>query len=258
MRKLALMATVLVLTGALVGGVSASAVRTINGTPKNDVLRGTKGADTINGKAGNDKLYGNAGNDTLVGGSGNDLLVGGPGADKLRCGGGTDTARADAADTVGTDCEVVKGLPAPAPPPAPSPPPPPPVAPPAKAGHYCGFTNQGKSICFDVTGSSAANFDTTSELDCGIGILEDIELSFSGATPIQPDLSFSFSYSGPLGTGSGSPISNVSTSYSVSGKLDTAGNATGTLSVSRFSFDYQGTHYDCAAAGYGWQAKVGG
>src|SRR6266540_3434987 len=243
MRKLALMATLLFLTGALVGGVSASAVRTINGTPKNDVLRGTKGADTINGKAGNDKLYGNAGNDALVGGDGNDLVVGGPGKDRLRCGGGKDTASADAADTVGSDCEVVKGLPAPAPPPpAPTPPtpPPPPAAPPAKAGHYCGFTNQGKSICFDVTGSSAANFTTTSDLDCGIGILEDIGLSFSG----------------PLGSASDSPISNVTTSYSMTGKLDTAGNATGTLSVSRFSFDYQGSHYDCAAAGYGWQAKV--
>jgi len=259
MRKLALMATVLVLTGALVGGVSASAVRTINGTPKNDVLRGTKGADTINGNAGNDKLFGNAGNDTLVGGSGNDVLVGGPGKDRLRCGGGRDTAIADAADTVGGDCEVVKGLPVTAPPPAPPPPapPPPPAAPAAKPGHYCGFTNQGKSICFDVTGTSAANFDTTSDLDCGIGILQDIGLSFSGTAPIQPDLSFTFSYSGPLGTGSGSPITNVSTSYSVSGKLDTAGSATGTLNVSRFSFDYQGTHYDCAAAGYGWQAKLG-
>ena len=116
MRKLVLMATVLVLTGALVGGVSASAVRTINGTPKNDVLRGTRGADTINGKAGNDKLYGNAGNDTLVGGSGNDLVVGGPGKDRLRCGGGRDTASADATDTVGSDCEVVKGLPVTTPP----------------------------------------------------------------------------------------------------------------------------------------------
>jgi Ca2+-binding RTX toxin-like protein len=259
MRKLALMAAVLALTGALVGGVSASAVRTINGTPKNDVLRGSPGADTINGKAGNDKLFGNAGNDTLVGGSGNDLVVGGPGKDRLRCGAGKDTASADATDTVGSDCEVVKGLPATTTPPAPTPPtpPPPPAAPPAKAGHYCGFTNQGKSICFDVTGSSAANFDTTSDLDCGIGILEDIGLSFSGSAPIQPDLSFTFSYSGPLETGSGSDISNVSTSYSVTGKLDTAGNATGTLSVSRFSFDYRGSHYDCAAAGYGWQAKVG-
>jgi hypothetical protein len=154
---------------------------------------------------------------------------------------------------------VVKGLPATTPPPPPAPPPlpPPPAAPAAKAGHYCGFTNQGKSICFDVTGSSAANFATTSDLDCGIGILKDIGLSFTGTAPIQPDLTFTFSYSGPLGTGSGSTITNVSTSYSVTGKLDTAGNATGTLSVSRFSFDYQSTHYDCAAAGYGWQAKAG-
>ena len=258
MRRFALMAAVLFLTGALVGGVSASALRTINGTPRNDVLRGTAVSDAINGKAGNDKLFGNAGNDTLVGGSGNDLLVGGPGKDTLRCGGGRDTASADALDTVGGDCEVVKGLPATAPPPAPTPPPPPPpAAPTAKAGHYCGFTNQGKSICFDVTGSSAANFATTSDLDCGIGTLQDIGLSFTGSAPIQPDLTFTFSYSGPLGTESGSPISNVTTSYSVTGKLDTAGNATGTLSVSRFAFDYQGRHYNCAAAGYGWQAKAG-
>jgi len=261
MRKFAFIAAVLVLTGTLVAGVSASAVRTINGTAKNDVLRGTAGADTINGKAGNDKLFGNAGNDTLVGGSGNDLLVGGPGKDRLRCGAGRDRASADATDTVGSDCEVVTGLPATAPPPATTPPPatpPPPAGPTAKAGHYCGFTNQGKSICFDVNGGTTANFATTSDVDCGsVGILEDVGLSFSGATPIQPDLSFSFSFNGPLQTDSGSPITNASTSYTVTGKLDTAGNATGTLNLNRFSFDYQGTHYDCAAAGYGWQAKVG-
>ena len=259
MRKFALMAAVLVLTGALVGGVSASAMRTINGTPKNDVLRGTKGPDTINGKAGNDKLYGNAGNDTLIGGRGNDLLVGGPGKDTIRCGPGRDTVIADASDTVGSDCEVVKGLPATTPPPAPPPPPPaPPPAPAAKAGHYCGFTNQGKSICFDVAGSSAANFATTSDVDCGdVGILQDVGLSFSGSAPIQPDLTFSFTYNGPVQTAPGSVITNISTSYTVSGKLDTAGNATGTLNLNRFSFDYQGTHYDCAAAGYGWQAKAG-
>src|SRR5580765_2689552 len=252
MRKIALIATVVFLAGALVGGVSAGAMKTINGTPKNDVLRGSAGADTINGKAGTDKLYGNAGNDTLVGGSGNDTLVGGPGSDKLRCGAGRDTANADARDAVGSDCEVVKGIPATAPTPTPSPP-----AATAKPGHYCGFTNQGKSICFDVTGTSAASFATTSDLDCGIGILQDVGLSFIGSAPIQSDLTFTFSYSGQLGTDSGSPISNVTTTYSVTGKLDTAGNATGTLSVSSFAFDYQGTRYNCAAAGYGWQAKAG-
>jgi hypothetical protein len=258
MRRIALITGVLVLTGALVAGISAATMKTINGTARNDVLSGTPGPDTLNGKAGNDKLLGKAGNDILAGGAGNDLLVGGPGKDRLGCGPGRDTAIADTADTVGGDCEVVKGLPAAPPePPAPPPTPPPPAASPVKAGHYCGFTNQGKSICFDTTGTSVARFETTSDLDCGIGILQDIGLSFGGSTKIQPDLTFSFAYDGPLQTGSGSPITNVTTSYAVSGKFDTAGNATGRLNVNRFSFDYQGSHYDCAAAGYAWQAKVG-
>jgi Ca2+-binding RTX toxin-like protein len=68
---------------------------TIEGTPRNDVLRGGARPDTLYGHAGNDKLYGAAGNDLLVGGSGNDLLVGGAGSDKLRCGAGRDTALRD-------------------------------------------------------------------------------------------------------------------------------------------------------------------
>ncbi len=255
MRRIALIIGVLVLTGALVGGISAATMKTINGTPENDVLTGTPRPDTLNGKAGNDRLLGKAGNDSLIGGTGNDLLVGGPGQDRLACGPGRDTAIADAADTVGSDCEAVKGLPSTAP--TPPPVPPPPQAPSVKAGHYCGFTNQGKSICFDSTGTTVASFATTSDVDCGIGILRDLGLSFTGATRIQPDLSFMFTYNGSLETGSGSEITNVTTSYMVSGKFDTEGNATGTLSLNRFSFDYQGTHYDCAAAGYGWQAKVG-
>lgn len=264
MRKIALIVGVFVLTGVAVAGISAATMKTIVGTPKNDVLRGTPAADRIDGKAGNDRLLGNAGNDLLIGGLGKDTLVGGAGKDTLRCGAGKDTAVADKTDVVGSDCEVVRGLPAPPPteppPPAPPPPPPPPAGPKAKAGHYCGFTNQGKSICFDVGADSTqvANFETTSDVTCGnVGILRDVTLSFGGSRPIQADLSFSFAYDGPLQTSSDSPVTNVSTSYSVSGKLDTDGNATGTLNLNRFSFDYSGTHYDCAAAGYAWQARVG-
>ncbi|MDX6409418.1 MAG: hypothetical protein QOE13_2489 [Gaiellaceae bacterium] len=256
MRRIVLIVGALVLTGALVAGIAAAPTKTINGTSRNDVLKGTPRADSLNGKGGNDKLYGNAGNDALSGGAGNDLLSGGSGQDRLRCGPGRDTAIADATDTVGGDCEVVKGLPATAPPPTTTPTAPPP-APTAKAGHYCGFTNQGKSICFDSTGTAVANFATTSDLDCGIGTLSDVSLSFSGSTQIQSDLSFTFTYNGALGTGSGSAITNVTTSYTVSGKLDTAGNATGRLNLNRFSFDYKGKRYDCAAAGYAWQAKAG-
>ena len=261
MRKIFFTALVLIASGALVTGLVAAPLKTITGTPKNDVLRGTAAADTLIGRGGNDRLYGKAGNDTLVGGGGNDLLVGGPGKDKLRCGPGHDTAIADASDTVGSDCETVKGLagstPTPPPEPTPPAPPAPPPAPTAKAGHYCGFTNQGKSICFDASTTTVSHFETTSDVDCGTATLSDFSLRFGGSTPIQADLSFSFSYDGPITTSPDSPFKNVSTSYSLTGKFDTAGNAAGTLSLKRFSFDYYGTHYDCAAAGYGWQAKAG-
>jgi hypothetical protein len=258
MRRFALIAGMFVLTGMVVATVSAGTMRTIVGTPKNDVLKGTPKSDTLDGKAGNDTLSGLRGNDVLLGGRGNDKLVGGAGQDKLRCGPGKDTAVADVADTVGEDCEVVKGLPVAPPPPADPPAQPPPAAEKALPGRYCGFTNQGKSICIDVTADSlgVTHFETTSDIDCGSVGTATFGLSFGGAALIQPDLTFSFTYNGPIG--SDDPIlTNVMVNYTVTGKFDTAGNATGTLNLSKFSFDYDGTHYDCGAAPYGWQARRG-
>ena len=264
MRRLFLIVGIIALSGGLAAGVWARTTGRIVGTSRGDVLRGTAKADTLDGRAGNDKLYGLVGSDILIGGPGNDTLVGGPGEDRLRCGPGKDTALADSADTVAADCEVVKRPSATPTPPPVAPPPPPPATPPppqqqARAGHYCGFTNQGKSICFDVSadGTRVANFDTTSNADCGNATINNVGLTFGASTPIQPDLSFSFTYNGSLQSGSGSPLTNVTTSYTVTGKFDTAGNATGSLGLTRFSFDYQGSHYDCGAAPYGWQARVG-
>lgn len=260
MKKLFLIVALSALSCGLAAGVYATTSSRIVGTAHNDVLKGTPKADTLDGRGGNDRLFGLGGNDVLVGGPGNDRLVGGAGRDRLRCGAGKDIAVADTTDVVGTDCESVTGLPTEPPPTEPPPtPPPPPAAPRAKPGHYCGFTNQGKSICFDVTpdGARVAGFDTTSDVDCGVAILRNVGLSFSGSSAIQPDLTFTFTYNGPLSTAPGSPVSNVTTNYTVTGKLDTAGNGTGALSLNRFSFDYSGTHYDCAAASYGWQARVG-
>jgi Ca2+-binding RTX toxin-like protein len=246
----------------LATAVYGSTARRIAGTAHADVLKGTPAADTIDGRGGNDKLSGLGGADLLIGGSGNDRLVGGPGRDKLRCGPGKDVAVADNSDVVGGDCEVVQGPPAeeppePTPPPAPSPPAPP--APLARSGHYCGFTNQGKSICFDVTpdGSSVADFVTTSDLDCGNVVLRGLELSFSGSAPIKSDLTFSFTYDGPITTSPDDPLRNMTATYVAGGKVDTSGNATGTLTVPKLAFDYQGTHYNCAAASYAWQARAG-
>jgi hypothetical protein len=263
MKKISLIVAASVLSCGLATAVYATTSSRIVGTAHNDALKGSPKADVLDGRAGNDRLSGLGGNDLLLGGRGNDRLVGGAGKDRLRCGGGKDVAVADVKDVVGSDCESVTGLPAeppvPPPPPAPPAPPPPPAAPLAKPGHYCGFTNQGKSICFDVTpeGTRVARFVTTSDLDCGVGILQDIELSFGGSSAIQADLTFTFAFNGTLQTAPGSSLSNVSANYAVTGKLDTAGNATGSLSLNRFSFDYAGTHYDCSAASYGWQARAG-
>jgi RTX calcium-binding nonapeptide repeat (4 copies) len=185
MRRFTLIAGTFVLAGALVASVAAGTARVIVGTAKNDVLKGTARADTLDGRAGNDTLSGLGGNDVLTGGKGNDKIVGGPGKDKLRCGAGMDTAVADAADSVGTDCEVVKGLPVTSPPPAqPAPTPPAPVER-AQPGRYCGFTNQGKSICIDVTGDSLAvtQFETTSDVDCETATAT-FGLSFGGMSLI--------------------------------------------------------------------------
>jgi len=255
MRKIILITGILVLTGALVSGLSAATLRTIPGTPKNDVLRGTAKADRIDGKAGHDTLYGLAGNDTLIGGAGNDRLVGGRGSDNLRCGAGKDTAIADDSDTVAGDCAVISGLavnpPAEPPPPSATP------GPKARPGHYCGFTNQGQSICYDVTPDSLGvmNFATGSTVACG-AVEATFGLTFGDATLIQADLTFSFTYKGPIDSGDPS-VANIKADYTVSGKLDTEGNATGTLFLGQFSFDYEGTHYECAAAPYAWQAKLG-
>jgi Ca2+-binding RTX toxin-like protein len=255
MRKIILITGLIVLTGALVSGLSAAALRTIPGTAKNDVLKGSPKADRIDGKAGNDRLYGYGGNDVLIGGAGNDRLVGGPGTDSLRCGAGKDTAIADDADTVAGDCETVSGRTT-TPPPETAPPPGP-VASKARPGHYCGFTNQGKSICYDVTPDSLGvmNFDTGSTVDCGDQVAS-FGLSFGDATPIQADLSFSYTYKGPIDSGD-PKATNIKADYTVSGKFDTEGNATGTLFLGQFSFDYEGTHFECAAAPYAWQAKLG-
>jgi Calx-beta domain/RTX calcium-binding nonapeptide repeat (4 copies) len=90
---------------------SSALAATVVGTARHDLLRGTAKADTIHGKGGNDRLFGLAGADRLSGGAGNDVLTGGPGADLLQCGRGRDTAKADVADRVAGDCEIVTGLP---------------------------------------------------------------------------------------------------------------------------------------------------
>jgi hypothetical protein len=213
----------------------------ISGTAKNDVLRGTAGADRIYGKAGNDKLYGLGGNDYLNGGPGNDVLAGGPGADTIVCGAGRDTVNADSSDKVAKDCEVVRGLK--------------PIAKPANVvpGLYCGFTNQGRSICFSVTPDRRAFAKARfgARADCHPDFTWDGTIDFPGTTPLAPDGSFTYTVDHMTPD---SKIDGLIGSY-VRGKIDSAGNAQGQMHMTGISFTDSGTSYSCETADTTWTAK---
>jgi hypothetical protein len=255
-RRLAASLLALAALLAILFTATASA-KTINGTSGNDVLRGTSGADKIYGKGGNDKLYGlggndylsggagndtlvgGPGNDTLTGGAGNDVLTGGPGADKIVCGAGKDTVNADNADTVAKDCEVVKR--------------PLPPAPNVVAGRYCGFTNQGKSICFTVS-SDRRSFGEAhfgARVDCQPSSTYEWTIDFTGSTPIASDGSFTYTVDR---ISPDSEIQGLIGSY-VSGTIDSSGNAQGHMHLTQITFTQAGTSYSCETADTDWTAK---
>ncbi len=142
-------------------------------------------------------------------------------------------------------------------PPVPSPPlhPPPPAA---QAGKYCGFNDQGRTVCLDVAadGLSVTSFVTQSLVTCVDGSQWYWLLSFGGRTITLNNLSFTFSFSGPLNT-SGTTTTNIQATYSLSGTFDQVGNAQGQIALTSISWDNGGTHYSCSSAPYGWHAKLG-
>lgn len=231
---------------------------TIKGTAGNDTLRGGAAADKLEGKGGNDKLYGLAGNDALIGGAGNDLLVGGPGADRLTCGAGNDTARGDAQDRIGADCEVVKGVPTAAPPPPqpPAPPAPPPVAP-ATAGNYQGQTQNGNFVFFTVSPNRTFTGLRINDLPapCNGGLtLTGGEDFGDNVFTIRDDGTFA-----AAGSWDGSSVSgDVEFTHwdgRIAGRFDTATSVTGTI-VMNYGLKYQGTAYQCSSGEISWTATL--
>jgi hypothetical protein len=140
----------------------------------------------------------------------------------------------------------------------PPPPPPPPPAPAAKAGRYCGFNDQGKSVCFSVTDDTknVTAFATQSIVTCGDGSRWIWTLGFGSRVPIKADLTFAYSYDGTL-TSSSTSLTNLHATYSINGSFDTEGNAKGTLALTAMSWDENGKHYDCNSAPYAWSTRLG-
>ena len=139
---------------------------------------------------------------------------------------------------------------------APPPPPPPPPPPLAKPGKYCGFNDQGRTVCLDTDGSNVTSFSTQSLVSCRDGSQWYWLLTFGGRQVPLTNLSFTFSYNGQL-TSSGGSVSNIQANYTLSGTFDQIGNASGQIALTSISWDQSGTHYDCSSAPYGWHAKLG-
>lgn len=141
---------------------------------------------------------------------------------------------------------------------APPPPPPPPPPPAALRGHYCGLSNEGKSVCFDVSGEAgSAQVVRNVRMEANIRCSNGTGYWTLGTYPIPIDpstLSFHFQYTGPL-TVNGA--SNVNASYMLSGTFDTSGNVSGTVYLQHISWDENGTHYDCAGDPRTWTARLG-
>ncbi len=286
---LVLTAGLLLTAGAVLAGTTrtirgTAGADTIRGTPGPDTIYGLGGNDKIYGGAGNDKIYGGAGNDHLYGGAGNDLIVAGAGADVISCGPGNDTAVGDSSDKAAADCEHTRGIPRPGgggtstPKPACSngkdddgdgkidypndpgcdspsdtdetdPTPPPPTI---QAGTYCGFTEQGPGLCVTTDGHTVTGFQTSAIVDCQPDSRWTWTVTFSGqGVPIQSDNSFSYSYDGPLDSSS-TDFSNIQENEFIKGVFTSDGKATGTLALSTFSFDNQGTHYACTQNPVSW------
>ena len=144
---------------------------------------------------------------------------------------------------------------------APPPPPPPPPPPSALAGHYCGLSNEGKSICFDVTPAQAPQVVekvvTESIVTCGDGSSWIWTLpSYNPVSILTPGLTYSYSFSGPR-PNPPDGVANLDMNYTISGTFDTAGNISGTIHLVHASWDEGGKHYDCAGDPRTWTARLG-
>lgn len=73
-------------------------VCTVQGTPRDDVLKGTSGRDLICGLGGDDRIQGLGGNDVIFGHAGDDVIAGGEGRDIVVGNSGRDRCDTDRRD----------------------------------------------------------------------------------------------------------------------------------------------------------------
>ena len=132
-----------------------------------------------------------------------------------------------------------------------APPPPPRLA---LSGTYCGFTNQGKSICIDVgpDGRTVTSVRDGLSGQCRPAALYGIGGTDNSPFSLRPNLHFSHVSSATLSSSNGSG----SARHYVYGSFDTAGTVTGTTRYEAISIVQDGTTYTCAGETATFDAKL--
>jgi hypothetical protein len=111
-------------------------------------------------------------------------------------------------------------------------------------------------LSIDATGRVVEQLATGAIVDCSDGVRLTLGLGLRGdRATIQPDLSFAYTYSGPLPGGS-SGVTDIQATYRISGRFTTSGDAGGLVAVDSVSFGYGGKSYACTPSEATWTATV--
>jgi len=129
----------------------------------------------------------------------------------------------------------------------------PPADPSAQLGRFCGFTDQGLGLCFDVAGSpkTVANLELLVRTECTPSVAQSvISLTIPIAYAIREDNTFAFERTVTGTTGSGG---SFTVTHTMLGAFDASGStATGTLAAHLTYEAGDGVHSECDSQTFSW------
>ena len=130
----------------------------------------------------------------------------------------------------------------------------PPAIPTARPGRYCGFTDQGFGLCFDVAASpwTVSNFRMVVRAECTPPATHGVSSTVPTSYAIRDDGTFAFSRTGTGTSSSGS----FTVTHAMQGAFDASGEAaSGTLSARLTVTDASGQRYECDSLTFAWTAR---
>ena len=128
----------------------------------------------------------------------------------------------------------------------------PPGDPNAQPGPFCGFTDQGLGLCFDVAGfpKTVTNLELLVRTECVPPASSVISSTIPTAYAIRDDNTFAFETTGIGMTGSGG---SFTVTHAMQGTFDASGtSATGTLAAHLTYEAGDGVHYECDSRTFSW------